>query len=243
MIVRWRGCGPRCSAGVGEPRAISDRGGRGLHRRDRCRVRVELVARIAPSTRATPLAHVHHARGSLGRSRASGRVSVSAANAPVHIPQVCGKSGNPPRHYTSIVVFSFENRTWNEVGMGFGRRMPYLHALGRQCSYFTDWRNADPRPGHRPPNGRARQRRAIRRAGHGNLRPATFDNCHPSATCSTTANNIFRQARRAGLAAVNYVEGAYTGCSAVTQHLHARSGPLPVGRRRPVLPATARFGR
>src|SRR4029078_12725098 len=38
--------------------------------------------------------------------------------------------------------------------------------------------------------------------------------CLPSATCSTQADSIFRQARRAGLVAINYVEGATSGCSA-----------------------------
>jgi hypothetical protein len=40
------------------------------------------------------------------------------------------------------------------------------------------------------------------------------NDCSPSARCSTTADNIFRQARQAGLVAVNYVEGASSPCSA-----------------------------
>jgi phosphatidylinositol-3-phosphatase len=113
-------------------------------------------------------------------------------------------------------VFSFENRTWNDVGMGFGRRTPYLHALGRQCSYFTDWRNANPRPDTlTEPVGHDSVAQYVAQIT-GMSSPSTFDNCYPSATCSTRANNLFRQTRRAGLSAVNYVEGAYTGCSSAT---------------------------
>jgi hypothetical protein len=48
----------------------------------------------------------------------------------------------------------------------------------------------------------------------GAFQPGLVNDCSPSASCSTTANNIFRQARAAGKTAVNYVEGATTGCSA-----------------------------
>ena len=142
-------------------------------------------------------------------------VAQAPAQAPVALGRVCGRPGKPPRHYASVVVFALENRTWSQVGMGFGRHMPYLHALARQCSYFTDWRNADPRP-----------KGVVENVAHDSVaqylgqvtgipQPAVFNNCLPSATCSTTANNIFRQARRAGLAAVNYVELARAECSAL----------------------------
>ena len=155
-----------------------------------------------------------HFRGSLGRSRATRRTTPASAAAPVHLHRVCGNGGRPPRHYASIVVFAFENRTWSEVGTGFGRRMPYLHALGRLCSYFVDWKNADPRNDVlTEPVGHDSVVQYIAQVT-GTSRPATFDNCQPSVSCSTKADNVFRQARRAGLAAVNYVEGAYKGCSA-----------------------------
>src|SRR5207244_6214434 len=47
----------------------------------------------------------------------------------------------------------------------------------------------------------------------GARQPGTVNDCLPSPTCSTTANNLFRQARGVGQKAVNYVEGATTGCS------------------------------
>jgi len=118
---------------------------------------------------------------------------------------VCGNSGLVPKQYASVVVFAFENRTWSNVGLGFGPGMPYLHELGRRCSYFADWTETD-----------TTQNSLTQYVGQviGSFQPGTVNDCSPSASCSTTADNIFRQLRRAGLAAVNYVEGASTGCSA-----------------------------
>ena len=127
------------------------------------------------------------------------RVSTGAARG------VCGNAGAHPRRYRSVVVFAFENRTWSDVGMGFGPRMPYLHSLGRQCTYFKDWTETD-----------TAQNSLTQYVGQvtGAFQPGTVNDCQPSRACSTRADNIFRQARRAGVSAVNYVEGARTGCSA-----------------------------
>src|SRR5207302_1736896 len=32
---------------------------------------------------------------------------------------ICGSTGAPPAHYQHVVIFSFENRTWSNVGLGF----------------------------------------------------------------------------------------------------------------------------
>jgi hypothetical protein len=103
------------------------------------------------------------------------------------------------------VVFAFENRTWSSVGFGFGSDMPYLHRLGQGCSYFADWTETD-----------TAQNSLTQYVGQvtGGFQPGTVNDCSPSPLCSSTADNIFRQARRAGLGAVNYVEGATTSCSA-----------------------------
>src|SRR5207253_2273843 len=104
----------------------------------------------------------------------------------------------------SVVVFAFENRTWSDVGTGFGPEMSYLHVLGERCSWFTDWTESD-----------TSQNSLAQYVGQvtGAPQPGTVNDCSPSATCSTTADNIFRQARRAGLSAINYVEGATDSCS------------------------------
>ena len=120
-------------------------------------------------------------------------------------PKLCGKATPHRKQYKSIVVFSFENRTWGSVGgPGFGS-MPYLHALATQCAYFSDWTETD-----------TAQNSLTQYVGQvtGARQPGTVNDCLPSATCSTQADSIFRQARRAGLVAINYVEGATTGCSA-----------------------------
>ena len=116
----------------------------------------------------------------------------------------CGIVAPHPAGYTSVVVFAFENRTWSDVGLGFGTGMPYLHALGLHCSYFTDWTETD-----------TSQNSLTQYTGQvtGARQAGTVDDCSPSASCSTQANNIFRQARNFGKKAINYVEGATAPCS------------------------------
>jgi Phosphoesterase family len=127
-------------------------------------------------------------------------------NATTTPPTAACDNGQPaPAQYQSVVVFSFENRTWSGVGgAGFGS-MPYLHSLAQSCSYFTSWTETDPS-----------QNSLTQYGGQvtGAFQSGLVNDCSPSATCSTTADNIFRQARTAGRTAINYVEGATTACSA-----------------------------
>lgn len=131
--------------------------------------------------------------------------SSSTASTAAGSTGVCGAPGAPPAHYSSVVVFSFENRSWSEVGGGFGPAMPYLHELGTQCSWFPDWTETD-----------QHQNSLTQYVGQvtGAFQAGTVDDCKPSATCSTTADNIFRQLRVTGREGVNYVEGATAPCSA-----------------------------
>jgi hypothetical protein len=118
----------------------------------------------------------------------------------------CGIRAPHPTRYSSVVVFAFENRTWSTVGgVGFGTGMPYLHGLAQRCAYFSNWTETD-----------TTQNSLTQYVGQvtGARQPGTVNDCLPSPTCSTTANNLFRQARSVGQKAVNYVEGATTGCSA-----------------------------
>jgi hypothetical protein len=103
-----------------------------------------------------------------------------------------------------VVVFSFENRSWDDVGAGFGPAMPYLHTLGRQCSWFPDWTEINQ---HDNSLGQYVGQMT------GQIEHATVDDCKPSDTCNTTADNLFRQIRASGRSAVNYVEGATAACS------------------------------
>jgi len=103
-----------------------------------------------------------------------------------------------------VVVFAFENRTWNDVGgVGFGA-MPYLHRLAQQCAYFSDWSETD-----------TNQDSLTQYVGQltGAFQSGTVNDCAPSPSCSTQADNLFRQARNARLTAINYVEGTTSACS------------------------------
>src|SRR2546430_1623740 len=119
---------------------------------------------------------------------------------------VCGSTGAPPATYQHVVVFSFENRTWSNVGLGFSATtMPYLHSLASQCSFFSDWTETN-----------TQQNSLTQYIGEtsGVDNPNTVNDCNPSTTCRSTDDNIFRQVRVAGGTARSYVEGATTGCSA-----------------------------
>ncbi len=128
---------------------------------------------------------------------------VDGATGPLN-SAICNRSATAPRRYSSVVVFAFENRTWDSVGLGFGRDMPYLHKLAERCAYFTDWTEAD--------TGQNSLSQYVAQLT-GTAQPATVDDCKPSASCSTQADSIFRQLRHVGRSAVNYVEGATVPCS------------------------------
>ena len=119
---------------------------------------------------------------------------------------LCGSTASPPANYQHVVIFSFENRTWNNVGLGFSAStMPYLHSLASQCSYFQDWTETN-----------TSQNSLTQYIGEtsGVNNTSTVNDCNPSPSCQSVDNNIFRQVRQAGGTARNYVEGATTGCSA-----------------------------
>ena len=132
-------------------------------------------------------------------SMASQDMSMSSANP-------CGSTGSPPAHYQHVVIFSFENRTWSNVGLGFSAStMPYLHSLASQCSYFSDWTETN-----------SAQNSLTQYIGEtsGVSNTSTVNDCSPGPSCQSTDDNIFRQVRVAGGTARSYVEGATTGCSA-----------------------------
>jgi hypothetical protein len=98
-----------------------------------------------------------------------------------------------------------ENRAWSQVGgAGFGS-MPYLANLAKSCAFYAQWTNTNPH-----------QSSLTQYIGltSGVNNPHTVNDCSPSATCSSTDDNIFRQVRQSGGAARSYVEGAAAPCSA-----------------------------
>jgi hypothetical protein len=135
----------------------------------------------------------------------SSTTTAPAVNAPaVNAAHPCGHRRTAPQHYDSVVVFAFENRTWASVGAGF-TALPYLHSLAQRCAWFPDWTETD-----------TAQSSLTQYVGQvtGARQPGTVNDCSPSSSCSTTADNLFRQARDASLHAVNYVEDATAPCSA-----------------------------
>jgi phosphatidylinositol-3-phosphatase len=171
------------------------------------------VATIIATALVTAACGSSSPKRAVARSRPTATTATTIAHTAA---SVCGNGQTPPRTYSSVVVFSFENRTWNKVGgLGFGAGMPYLHRLGTQCSYFPDWTETN-----------TKQNSATQYVGQvtGTFQPGVVDDCPPSTKCSTQADNIFRQARTAGKTAINYVEGATAPCSATgnaTKHIPA----------------------
>jgi hypothetical protein len=119
----------------------------------------------------------------------------------------CGSDAAPPPKYDHIVVIMLENRTWNQVGgLGFGA-MPHLQNYARQCTYYLNWIETN------PDEDSLTQYIGLT-SGIDN--PETVDNCPPSPTCQSTADNIFRQVRESGGITRSYVEGATSGCEGAT---------------------------
>ena len=139
----------------------------------------------------------------------SGPQASATAATPVVGPSAsaeCGPSATPPATYRHVVVVMEENRTWSEVGgVGFtDPAMPYLQALARQCTTFTDWTETN--------TGQNSLTQYIGLTS-GVDNPNTVGDCSPSTTCTSTDDNIFRQVRLSGGTARSFVEGASGGCS------------------------------
>jgi hypothetical protein len=144
--------------------------------------------------------------GSCGTGGAGGTGGTGGTGGSGGSSGVCASTGAPPATYQHVVVFSFENRTWSNVGLGFSATtMPYLHSLAGQCSFFSDWTETN-----------TSQNSLTQYIGEtsGVSNTSTVNDCSPSSSCQSTDNNIFRQVRQAGGTARSYVEGATAGCSA-----------------------------
>lgn len=109
----------------------------------------------------------------------------------------------PPPKVKHVVVVMEENRTWSNVGTGFST-MPYVASLGGM--YLPNWTETNT-------SENSLTQYIGLTTGLNNPNSIRSD-CTASATCNTTADNIFRQVRVSGGTARSYVEGATTGCSA-----------------------------
>lgn len=121
------------------------------------------------------------------------------------LPLLAASCGPQLTAVTKVVVIMEENRTWSDVGQGFST-MPWLSQQGG--AYLPAWNDTNP-------NQNSLTQYIGLTSGVNN--PATVNDCNPSASCRSTDNNIFRQARTASnpsMSARSWVEGATTGCSA-----------------------------
>ena len=101
--------------------------------------------------------------GSTGRGGTTGGGGTTGTGGTGGSAGICGSTAAPPAHYQHVVIFSFENRTWSNVGLGFSATtMPYLHSLASQCSYLQ---RLD-RDQHRAEQPHAVHRRDERREQH-----------------------------------------------------------------------------
>ena len=98
-----------------------------------------------------------------------------------------------------------ENRTWSQVGGPGFHAMPYLAGLAAHCAFYANWTETN-----------TRQSSLTQYIGltSGVDNPRTVNDCTPSASCSSTDDNLFRQVRESGGTARNFVEGAPAPCSA-----------------------------
>ncbi len=124
----------------------------------------------------------------------------------IDLKSICGNSTKAPQKYDHIVVIVDENRTWNDVGLGFSAgQMPFMNSMAQQCSYYSLWNETNP-------SQSSLTQYIGMTSGIDNLH--TVNDCKPSASCSSQDNNIFRQIRQNGGTTRSYVEGASQPCSA-----------------------------
>ncbi|HSW85236.1 MAG TPA: hypothetical protein VLF79_01305 [Candidatus Saccharimonadales bacterium] len=117
--------------------------------------------------------------------------------------------GNTPtgNKIDTIIVISEENRTWSNVGGPGFLSMPYTHGVAAQCGFFqqdTEINTSD----------NSAQQYVGAWTGYDSSITHVANDCIPSASCSTTVNNIFRVFRNASIPHREYVEGATSSCSA-----------------------------
>ena len=129
-----------------------------------------------------------------------------------------------------VVVFSFENRTWQDVGAGFGDAMPFLHQLGTPVQLV-------PASGPRPTREtRASASTSGRSPAPLKRKPTTAN--RPRRATPTGPDNLFRQVRTSGRDAINYVSSAADTVSddgnkaRGRDHTRAASRGRQEGRRR-----------
>ena len=113
----------------------------------------------------------------------------------------CGTAAAAPAGYDHVVIVMYENKSLN--GVIGNVAAPYANALARACGYATQYADAGSQFKSLP-------NYIALTSGLDNT-PIQTD-CVPSATCSTTADNLFRQVRVNGGTAISYQESMGSNC-------------------------------
>jgi hypothetical protein len=130
----------------------------------------------------------------------------------------CGTSANPPSAYDHVIWLFMENHNWSDI---FGdSSAPYENSLAAQCGTDTQWADAGSAYQSLPNYIAATTGISDPTA----LQPFAGDDA-PSSSVSTTADNIFRQARAAGGTERSYEEGMSANCSTSGTRYAARHNP------------------
>ena len=106
-----------------------------------------------------------------------------------------------PARYDHVVIVMYENKSL--TGVIGNSAAPYATALANACGYATKYSDAGSQFNSLP--------NYIALTSGRDDTPIQSD-CVPSATCSTTVDNLFRQARTAGGTAISYEESMGSNC-------------------------------
>lgn len=156
------------------------------------------VAKPSPSVTPAPPPKVTQTTPTTSKAPAS-PPAVTPAGA------VCGTAPSPPARYKHVIWIWMENKSWSDV-IG-SSNAPYETQLARSCGTATNWGDA----GHQFPSEPSYIGATSGLAGNV-LNPFAGDD-PPSATVSTTSDNLFRQVRASGQTERSWQEGMNGNCS------------------------------
>ncbi len=132
-------------------------------------------------------------------------VGSTPTTAPPSAGAPCGTASASPARYRHVIWIWMENKSWPDV-IG-NRSAPYETQLANACGTATNWGDA----GSQFPSEPSYVGATSGLAGSA-LNPFAGD-APPSATVSTTSDNIFRQVRAAGGTERSWEEGMNGNCS------------------------------
>ncbi len=124
---------------------------------------------------------------------------------PVSSAGTCGSTAAAPARYKHVIWLFMENKNWSDV-IG-SSAAPYETQLARQCGTATNWHDAGSQFNSEP------SYIAVTSGLPASVLSPFGCDCAPSASVSTTSDNIFRQVRAAGGTERSWQEGMNGNCS------------------------------